>query len=84
MTNSTKPINPIKTRDKLAKIAGVGQDTYYKWKRILDSDNEEIKDKLKNKSRAVKTLLLINSYFYLLFLYLIKNNLRIFTMYCTN
>lgn len=60
MTNSTKPINPIKTRDKLAKIAGVGQDTYYKWKRILDSDNEEIKDKLKNKSRAVKTLLLIN------------------------
>ena len=56
MTNSTKPINPIKTRDKLAKIVGVGQDTYYKWKRILDSDNEEIKDKLKNKSRAVKTL----------------------------
>lgn len=66
MTNSTKPINPIKTRDKLAKIVGVGQDTYYKWKRILDSDNEEIKDKLKNKSRAVKTLLLINSYFYFL------------------
>lgn len=64
MTNSTKPINPIKIRDKLAKIAGVGQDTYYKGKRILDSDNEEIKDKLKNKSRAVKTLLLINSYFY--------------------
>lgn len=49
LTNSTKPINPINPRDKLAKIAGVGQDTYYKGKRILDSDNEEIKNKLKNK-----------------------------------
>lgn len=60
LTNSTKAINePVNTRDKLARIAGVGQDTYYKGKRILDSDNEEIKNKLKNKSRAVKALLLI-------------------------
>ena len=59
LTNSTKAKESVNTRDKLAKIAGVGQDTYYKGKRILDSDNEEIKDKLKNKSRAVKTLLLI-------------------------
>ena len=42
LTNSTKAINePVNTRDKLARIAGVGQDTYYKGKRILDSDNEE-------------------------------------------
>lgn len=53
LTNSTKPINPINTRDKLAKIAGVGQDTYYKGKRILDSDNEEIKNKLKNKEISI-------------------------------
>ena len=64
LTNSTKAKESVNTRDKLAKIAGVGQDTYCKGKRILDSDNEEIKDKLKNKSRAIKTLLLINSYFY--------------------
>lgn len=50
LMNSTKAINePVNTRDKLARIAGVGQDTYYKGKRILDSDNEEIKNKLKNK-----------------------------------
>lgn len=53
LTNSTKPINPINTRDKLAKIAGVGQDTYYKGKRILDSNNEEIKNKLKNKEISI-------------------------------
>lgn len=51
MTNSTKAKESVNTRDKLAKIEGVGQDTYYKGKRILDSDNEEIKDKLKNKER---------------------------------
>ena len=53
LTNSTNPIKTINTRDKLAKIAGVGQDTYYKGKRILDSDNEEIKDKLKNKEISI-------------------------------
>lgn len=54
LTNSTKAINePVNTRDKLARIAGVGQDTYYKGKRILDSDNEEIKDKLKNKEISI-------------------------------
>ena len=35
LTNSTNPIKTINTRDKLAKIAGVGQDTYYKGKRNI-------------------------------------------------
>lgn len=37
-----------KTRDELAKIAGVGHDTYEKGKKILESDNEEIKQKVKS------------------------------------
>ena len=42
--------NKIKAMEKeLSKIANVSYYTYYKGKRILDSDNEEIKNKLKNK-----------------------------------
>lgn len=40
---SANPIKPINTRDELAKIAGVGHDTYNKGRSILNSDNEEVK-----------------------------------------
>lgn len=52
--NSDKPIiQKVDTKKELSKIANVSYDTYYKGKRILDSDNEEIKDKLKNKEISI-------------------------------
>ena len=48
MQNSSTPIKPenkIDVRAKLAKTANVSTDTYSKGKKILDSDNEEVKEK---------------------------------------
>lgn len=42
-------VKKVDTKKELSKIANVSYDTYYKGKRILDSDNEEIKDKLKKE-----------------------------------
>lgn len=47
--NSSKAIEPenkIDVRAKLAETAGVSTDTYSKGKKILDSDNEEVKEKV--------------------------------------
>lgn len=47
--NSSKAISPenkIDVRAKLAKLAGVSTDTYSKGKKILDSDNEKVKEKV--------------------------------------
>ena len=41
--NSSKVENKIDVRAKLAETAGVSTDTYSKGKKILDSDNEEVK-----------------------------------------
>lgn len=38
--------NKIDVRAKLAETAGVSTDTYSKGKKILDSDNEEVKEKV--------------------------------------
>ena len=38
-----KQIKKVDTKKELSKMANVSYDTYYKGKRILDSDNEEIK-----------------------------------------
>lgn len=48
---SAKRNEPVNTRDVLAKIANVGHDTYNKGKKILDSENEEIKQKAMEKAR---------------------------------
>ena len=45
--NSDKPLDSkVDTKKELSKIANMSYDTYYKGKRILESDDEEIKDKL--------------------------------------
>ena len=47
LQNSSTPIKPenkIDVRAKLAKTANVSTDTYSKGKKILDSNNEEVKD----------------------------------------
>lgn len=41
--NSSKAINKIDVRAKLAETAGVSTDTYSKGKKILDSNNEKLK-----------------------------------------
>lgn len=49
LQNSSKRIEPenkIDVRAKLAETAGVSTDTYSKGKKILDSDNKEIKEKV--------------------------------------
>ena len=46
LPKSDKPINPIHTTDELAKLAGVGHTAYHQAKTILDSDNEDIKQKV--------------------------------------
>ena len=50
-----KSSSPIKTREELAKIAKVSHDTYSKGKKILESDNEEIKDKLRKGEMKINT-----------------------------
>lgn len=53
-SNSNKPMNnPIDTKKELAKIAGVGVEKYYRTNKILKTDNEEIKEKLKNGDISV-------------------------------
>lgn len=47
--NSSKAVDPenkIDVRAKLAETAGVSTDTYSKGKKILDSNNEEVKEKV--------------------------------------
>lgn len=63
LQNSSTPIpkeNKIDVRAKLAQTAGVSTDTYSKGKKILDSDNEELKKEVlsgeKSINAAYKTL----------------------------
>ena len=60
MQNSSKVENKIDVRAKLAQTAGVSTDTYSKGKKILDSDNEELKKEVmsgeKSINAAYKTL----------------------------
>ena len=42
--NSSKRTDPIDVRAKLAETAGVSTDTYSKGKKILESNNEEVKN----------------------------------------
>ena len=49
LTNSSKSedsIQSVNVRATLAKTAGVSEDTYSKGKKILDSDNKELKEKV--------------------------------------
>lgn len=49
LQNSSKAVDPenrIDVRAKLAETAGVSTDTYSKGKKILDSNNEEVKEKV--------------------------------------
>ena len=43
LQNSSKRTEPIDVIAKLAETAGVSTDTYSKGKKILDSNNEEVK-----------------------------------------
>lgn len=51
--NSSKVENKIDVRAKLAKKAGVSTDTYSKGKKILDSDNEELKKEVLSGEKTI-------------------------------
>lgn len=56
LQNSSKRIDSehkINVRAKLAETAGVSQDTYSKGKKILDSDNEEVKQKVMSGEMSI-------------------------------
>lgn len=51
--NSSKRTEPIDVRAKLAKIAGVSTDTYSKGKKILDSDNDTLKQEVLSGEKSI-------------------------------
>ena len=54
--NSSTPISPenkIDVRAKLAKTAGVSTDTYSKGKKILDSNNEDLKQEILSGEKSI-------------------------------
>lgn len=54
--NSSKAVDPenkIDVRAKLAETAGVSTDTYSKGKKILNSDNKEVKDKVLSSEMSI-------------------------------
>lgn len=56
LTKSSTPLlekEKINVRAKLAKIAGVSQDTYAKGKKILDSDNEKLKQDVLSGEKSI-------------------------------
>lgn len=56
LQNSSKAVDPenkIDVRAKLAKTAGVSTDTYSKGKKILDSDNEELKQEVLSGEKSI-------------------------------
>lgn len=56
--NSSKVENKIDVRAKLAKTAGVSTDTYSKGKKILESDNEELKKEVLSGEKEIVRCLL--------------------------
>ena len=54
--NSTKAVDPenkIDVRAKLAETAGVSTDTYSKGKKILESDDEELKQEVLSGEKSI-------------------------------
>lgn len=51
--NSSKRTEPIDVRAKLAKTAGVSTDTYSKGKKILDSDNDTLKQEVLSGEKSI-------------------------------
>ena len=51
--NSSKAINKIDVRAKLAETAGVSTDTYSKGAKILNSDNEKLKQEVLSGEKSI-------------------------------
>ena len=52
-SSTTVNDNKVDVRSKLAKTAGVSTDTYSKGKKILDSDNEELKQEVLSGEKSI-------------------------------
>lgn len=46
LSKRTKALSPVHTRQEVADIAGVGASTIYRVKKVKESDNEEVKQKM--------------------------------------
>ncbi len=53
LSNSTNLINKIDVRKKLAEMADMGTEKYFRTKKIIDSGNQKIIDKINNKEMTV-------------------------------
>lgn len=53
LANLSKVENPINVRAKLAETAGVSERTYSMGKKILDSNNEEVKQKVMSGEMSI-------------------------------
>jgi hypothetical protein len=53
LLNSTKAVEPIHTREELAKEAGISGDTIYRSKIINENADDEIKDKVRSDEWSV-------------------------------
>jgi len=55
LQKSSTTVETVHTRNELSKKAGVSHDTYSKGKKILESNNEEIKEKVLKGDLKINT-----------------------------
>ena len=56
LVNLPNPIKPINTSEKLASVAGVSEKTYRMGTKILNSDNEEVKEKVLSGEMSINAV----------------------------
>lgn len=53
LSNPAKPITSVDTTKKLSKLAGVGKETYRMGAKILNSDNEKLKQEVLSGKKRI-------------------------------
>ena len=53
LSNPAKPITSVDTTKKLSKLAGVGKETYRMGAKILNSDNEKLKQEVLSGKKSI-------------------------------
>ena len=55
LPNLVNPIDSVDTTKKLSKLAGVGKETYRMGAKILNSDNEKLKQEVLSGKKSINT-----------------------------
>lgn len=55
LPNLVNPIDSVDTTKKLSKLAGVGKETYRMGAKILNSDNEKLKQEVLSGEKSINT-----------------------------